>query len=137
MRGLLGEYGAILPQGAWRLLAQAREAIADAELSDLARALFSDMLDELVSLDLRLDKLDRQFVAICRTNEACRRSRSCQASGRWSQQRSSPRLTTAAIFARGGSSRHGLALCLVNTRPAANPASAALAGAPIIIFGGR
>jgi hypothetical protein len=31
-----------------------RDAIADAELADLACALSSDMLDELVSLDLRL-----------------------------------------------------------------------------------
>jgi len=73
MRGLLAEYGVILPQGAWRFLAQARDAVADAELSDLARALFCDMLDELGGLDLRLEKLDRQLAAVCRTNEACRR----------------------------------------------------------------
>ena len=73
MRGLLGEYGVILPQGAWRFLAQAQEAIAAAELSDLTRELFGDLLDELRGLDLRLDKLDRQLVALCRTNEACRR----------------------------------------------------------------
>jgi transposase len=73
IRGLLGEYGVILPQGAWRFLAQAHDAVAGAELSDLTRELFADMLDELGSLDLRLDKLDRQLLAICRTNEACRR----------------------------------------------------------------
>ena len=73
MRGLLGEYGVILPQGAWRFLTQAHDAIAAAEVSDLTRELFTDMLDELRALDLRLDKLDRQLLAICRTNEACRR----------------------------------------------------------------
>jgi transposase len=73
MRGLLGEYGAILPQGAWRFLAQAQDAIAAAELSDLTRELFGDLLDEVRALDLRLDKLDRQLMALCRTNEACRR----------------------------------------------------------------
>ena len=73
MRGLLGEYGVILPQGAWRFLTQAADAIATAELSDLMRGLFDDLLEELHSLDLRLDKLDRQILAICRTNEACRR----------------------------------------------------------------
>ena len=62
MRGLLGEYGVILPQGAWRFLAQAQDAIAAAELSDLTRELFADMLDELRALDLRLDKLDRQLL---------------------------------------------------------------------------
>ena len=73
MRGLLGEYGSILPQGAWRFLAQAQDAIAAAELSDLTRELFGDLLDEVRALDLRLDKLDRQLMALCRTNEACRR----------------------------------------------------------------
>jgi transposase len=73
MRGLLGEYGVILAQGAWRFLAQAADAIAGAELSDLTRELFGDLLEELRALDLRLDKLDRQLVSLCRTNEACRR----------------------------------------------------------------
>jgi transposase len=73
MRGLLGEYGVILPQGARLFLAQARDAIAGAELSDLAHDLFTGMLDELGGLDLRLEKLDKQLAAICRTNEACRR----------------------------------------------------------------
>ncbi len=74
MRGdCLASMESILPQGAWRFLAQARDAIAGADLSDLARALFSDMLDELDSLDLRLQKLDQQLAAICRTDEACRR----------------------------------------------------------------
>ena len=46
MRGLLGEYGVILPQGAWRFLKQAQDAIAAADLSDLARGLFGDLFDE-------------------------------------------------------------------------------------------
>ncbi len=73
MRGLFGEYGVVLPQGAWRFPTQAHDAIATAELSDLARELFTEMLDELGGLDLRLETLDRQLLAICRTNEACRR----------------------------------------------------------------
>ena len=73
MRGLLGEYGVILPQGAWRFLKQAQDTIAAAELSDLTRELFGDLLDELRALDLRLDKLDQQLLRLCRTNEACRR----------------------------------------------------------------
>jgi transposase len=70
MRRLLCEYVVILPQGAWRFLAQAQDAIAAAELSDLTRELFADMLDELRALDLRLDKLDQQLLGLCRTNEA-------------------------------------------------------------------
>ena len=37
-RGLLGEYGIVLPQGPWRFEPKHHGAIADAELSDLARA---------------------------------------------------------------------------------------------------
>lgn len=72
-RGLLGEYGVVLPRGAWRFLEQARDAVAAAEFSDLARGLFNDMLKELDTLDLRIALLDRQLAAICRTNEACHR----------------------------------------------------------------
>ncbi len=71
MRGLL--YGLVLPQGASRFLAQARDAITETVLSDLARGLFNDMLDELSRLDNRLSQLDRQLVALCKTNESCRR----------------------------------------------------------------
>jgi transposase len=73
MRGLLAEYGVVLPQGPWRLAAQAPEAIAAAELSDLTRGLFNDLLDQLADLDRRLKKLDEQLSAICRSNAACRR----------------------------------------------------------------
>jgi len=73
MRGLLGEYGVILPQGAWRFVGQAPGAISDAELSDLAREIFSDMLDQLSELNRRLEKFDAHLLAFCRTNEACRR----------------------------------------------------------------
>ena len=73
MRGLLGEYGVILPQGAWRFVGQAPGAISDAELSDLAREIFSDMLDQLSELNCRLEKFDAHLLAFCRTNEACRR----------------------------------------------------------------
>ena len=137
MRGLLGEYGVILPQGAWRFLTQAADAIAAAELSDLTRELFGDLLEELRALDLRLEKLDRQLLSLCRTNEACRRLSKLPGVG--------PVIATAIVaavddgqsFALDGSLRHGLALCLDNIRLAANPGSAGLEGAPITTSGAR
>jgi transposase len=72
-RGLLAEYGIVLPQGPWRFVAQAPAAVADAELSALAREIFNDLFDQLGELNCRLEKLDRQLVAICRENDACRR----------------------------------------------------------------
>ena len=48
-------------------------AIEEAELSDLTREIFMDMLDQFNDLNRQLDKLDAHLVTICRTNETCRR----------------------------------------------------------------
>jgi transposase len=95
-RGLLAEYGVVLPQGPWRFVAQAPAAVADAELSTLAREIFSDLFDQLGELNGRLQKLDRQLVAICRENDACRRLTKlpgvgphCDSAGRCGRRRSS------------------------------------------------
>ncbi len=72
-RGLLAEYGIVLPQGPWRFAQQAPAAIAAAGLSELARALFADLLDQLRDVNKRLDGLDAHILAICRANAACRR----------------------------------------------------------------
>jgi hypothetical protein len=42
VKSMLGEYGVVLPQGAWRFVGQVPGAISDAELSDLAWEIFSD-----------------------------------------------------------------------------------------------
>jgi transposase len=72
-RGLLAEYGIVLPQGPWRFTAQAPAMIASTELSELARAIFGELLDQLSDLDRRVKKLDATMVGLCRTNAACRR----------------------------------------------------------------
>ena len=63
----------MLPQGPWRLTTQAAAAVAGADLSDLARGIFGELLDQLDELDRRVKKLDTTMVALCRTNETCRR----------------------------------------------------------------
>ena len=72
-RGLLAEYGIVLPQGASRFAQQAHQAVAEAELSPLAREIFADLFDQLRDVNGRLEKLDARIVAICREHEACRR----------------------------------------------------------------
>jgi transposase len=72
-RGLLAEYGIVLPQGPWRFAQQAPAAIAAAGLSELARALFAELLDQLRDVNVRLESLDARIVAICRASTACRR----------------------------------------------------------------
>ena len=99
-RGLLAEYGIVLPQGPWRFMTQAPAAIAAADLSDLARAIFGELLDQLDDLDRRVKKLDGTIVGLCRTNETCRRLAKLPASARSSPRRSSLPSTTADSFAR-------------------------------------
>jgi transposase len=72
-RGLLAEYGVVLPKGPWRFREQAPPAVAEADLSELARELFAELLDQLRDLEVRLSKLDSKVLAICREHEACRR----------------------------------------------------------------
>jgi len=54
-------------------MTQAPAAVAGADLSELARAIFSELLEQLDDLDRRIKKLDPTMVALCRTNETCRR----------------------------------------------------------------
>ena len=72
-RGLLAEYGIVLPRGSSRFTTSAPEAVADAQLSDLARDLFAELFDQLSDVDERIKTLDARIVAICRLNEAARR----------------------------------------------------------------
>jgi transposase len=72
-RGLLAEYGVVLPQGAKRFTAQVGQVVADAALSDLARELFSELLHQLGDVDRRIAQIDARLASICRENMACRR----------------------------------------------------------------
>lgn len=72
-RGLLAEYGVVLPKGAWRFRELAPAAVDEADLSPFARELFAQLLDQLRDVDERLGKLDARLVSICRTDNVCRR----------------------------------------------------------------
>ena len=72
-RGLLAEYGIVLPKGSSRFTTNVPQAVADAQLSDLARELFADLFDQLSDVDERIRTLDARIVAICRESEAARR----------------------------------------------------------------
>jgi transposase len=72
-RGLLAEYGIVLPKGPARLAAEGPGAVAGAALSDLAAELFAALFDQLRELEARIDALDERLVAICREDAASRR----------------------------------------------------------------
>jgi transposase len=74
-RGLLTEYGIVLPKGAWRFRREVAAILDEpsAALTPLAAELFCHLLDQLRELEARLATLDRQLVALCRQSEVCRR----------------------------------------------------------------
>ena len=73
IRGLLGEYGVVIPVGAFRFRKDIRNAVTDAALSSLAKQNFDALISEFEALDKRVAEIDRKLVAICRTDERCKR----------------------------------------------------------------
>ena len=72
-RGLMAEYGIVLPQGAWRFAAMAPAAVREAELSELGHDLFEELLDQFQDVELRLKRIAARIAEICREREDCRR----------------------------------------------------------------
>lgn len=73
IRGLLGEYGVVIPVGAFRFRKDIRTAISEASLSTLAKQNFNALTGEFEALDKRITEIDRKLIAICRTDERCKR----------------------------------------------------------------
>ena len=73
IRGLLAEYGVVIPARAFRFRNKVADAVASATLSQLATEMFTALIAEFHMLDARIAELDRKLVEICRTNEQCRR----------------------------------------------------------------
>lgn len=76
LRGLLAEYGLIYPKGAALILRRARGGLTEARLSAMARETFEALLDELESLDGRIERLDErlELPRFHRRSRAARRS---------------------------------------------------------------
>lgn len=77
IRGLNLEYGITIPVGALKVKSALRELIDDStnELTSLTRALMESLYDELIELDGRIKKLNKQITLICKENERCKRLR--------------------------------------------------------------
>lgn len=75
IRGLLMEYGLILPQGISYIRKLIPCLLEDAsnELTTLFRTLLAELYDEMVHLDERIQKLEVKLKAICDQNEDCQR----------------------------------------------------------------
>lgn len=75
LRGLLNEYGIVLPGGKEKLKQAMPELLEDAsnELTPLARAYCRDIMDEWQQLDEAIERVDKDIRRQCRDNEACTR----------------------------------------------------------------
>jgi len=75
IRGLLMEYGLIIPQG----ISYVRKSIpliledGDNELTFMFRELLADLYNEMIHLDERIKNLENKLEAICAQNEDCQR----------------------------------------------------------------
>jgi transposase len=129
-RGLLAEYGVVFPQGPWRFAMQAPTAIADADLSDLAREIFSELLDQLTDLNRRVEKLDAKLIG--RASEVCRRLAKLPGVGPVIATATWRPWTMGVTSGQAVSSQLGSGCYHDNKPPGASHGSAALADAPTI-----
>ncbi len=75
IRGLLHEYGIVLPQGITYIRKSLPDVLEDAEnsLSVLFREQLSALYDEMVHLDERIELLEQRLKSVCAQNEDCQR----------------------------------------------------------------
>ncbi len=76
IRGLLSEYGHIIPQGIRYVHKYLPLLLSDEEnqnLSALGRKLLNNLYEELRQLDKRVKELDAEIEAICKASEICQR----------------------------------------------------------------
>ena len=75
IRGLLHEYGIVLPRGIRQVRSRLPELLEDGEnaLTMFSRELFADLYDELRCLDERAASMERKIQWLFRRSEVCRR----------------------------------------------------------------
>jgi transposase len=95
MRGLLGEFGIVVPQGIARLRAQLPQILEDAEngLPDLGREVLAGLLSHFRQLSEHIEAYERQVRSLAQHSEAARRLMQIESIGA---------LTATAIVAQMG-----------------------------------
>jgi transposase len=83
IRGLLGEFGLVVPKGVGRLRRELPGILEDAEngLPVLAREVLSGLLEQLREADRRISAYDRQIRALAEASEPARRLMQVEAIG--------------------------------------------------------
>lgn len=95
IRGLLAEYGVVLPQSIGQVRRGLPTVLEDAsnELSTLGRRLFNGLYEQLVDLDKRIEEFDEEIARLFRSNSVCQRIGEIEGVG--------PLIATAMISAIG------------------------------------
>ena len=73
IRGLLGEYGLFAPRGIHKIRKLLPELIVDGRLSVRSRMLFTELRDEFLTLDGRIDDKDRELRDLAQSHSDCKR----------------------------------------------------------------
>ena len=75
IRGLLSEFGIVMPQGIQSIMKQIPEILEDGEngLPEMMRTLLKRLTENLKEMDRQVEELEKQIVLWHRENEACRR----------------------------------------------------------------
>lgn len=97
LRGLLREFGVLLPVGAGAALKLIPEAIGNEAVPELLRRGLHDLLGEVHQLEQRIVEVERQLGAISRENETIERLRQISGIGL---------LTATALYASAGDAKH-------------------------------
>lgn len=95
IRGLLAEYGVVLPQSIGQVRRGLPMVLEDAgnELSTLGRRLFNGLYEQLVDLDKRIEELDEEIARLFHSNSVCQRIGEIEGVG--------PLIATAMVSAIG------------------------------------
>ena len=95
IRGLLGEFGLVVPKGVARLRRELPGILEDAEngLPALAREVLAGLLDQFHDFDTRVTAYDRQIRALAEASEPARRLMQVEAIG--------PQTATALVASMG------------------------------------
>ncbi len=75
IRGLLGEYGVVIPKGIRYIRSRLPAILEDKanQLTEISRELFAELYDKLVKYDIQIKALSERIAVIFKNNEVCQR----------------------------------------------------------------
>jgi transposase len=113
IRGLLGEFGLIVPKGVARLRRELPGILEDAEngLPALGREVLAGLLEQFHYFDTRVSAYDRQIRVLAAASEPARRLMEIEAIG--------PQTATALVASMGDPRVYSNGRCYVSGKPAA------------------